>query len=238
MTTFSTKVTLKESDVKTLKSQGYSLYAFKAVEASSGGGAPTVWFRLNPENLATSNMITWTEEFQGYNSTTQIGPNVTIVSSNTIPTQLGNLITINDAGTLSDSKNGVQGSVAFLNKNAMQYTVGINQVVGGESRSLCAFPILGSGASRVITPKSKIALIFSTERIMTSTVITRAMSGGALIDLTGVNNREVSFGVKAGWTAPNDPSWLNRFNAFESLSALLISSPESKESVFAKSLMV
>lgn len=226
MAKFSTTVNLSPKDVAELKKQGYSLYGFKAVEAS-GGGEPTVWFKLDTNKLLTSTTIEWEEEYQGYNSTSQISDDTVITATNTIPTDLGNLITIeNSSGNLADTTNGLPGAVSFLNEDSQQFTVGINQMVDGESNTLCAFPILGSGAARVITPITKIALIFSTAQIVTSTVITKAMSSGALVNLTGVNSRTVDFSLDQGWTA-GGASYLSTFNAFTSMSSLLIESPSN-----------
>ena len=195
MATFSTEIKISGDDVKTLKDQGYSLYAFKSV-AGTGDGSPTVWFRLPKEKLLSSTVITWEEEYEAYNSTTTIQDKTTIIASNTIATDLAEKVTIESgSGNLSSSTGGVDGAVSFLNKDTQGFTVGINQMVDGVPNILCAFPILGSGSSRVITPKTKIALIFSTETIQTATVITRAMSSGAFIDLTGVDSRTVDYSV-------------------------------------------
>lgn len=227
MATFNTTIQISPDDVATLKSQGYSLYAFKAV-AASGAGSPTVWFNLPAEKLLTNTTITWTEDFQGYNSTDTIDPNTVITASNTIGTDLGQLITIDIAGNLSTTDGGEDEAVSFLNQDTQQYTVGINQVINGESNILCAFPMLGAGSSRVIEPITKIALIFSTEQIVTATVITKAMSDGAFIDLTGVSSRSANYSVDKGWSA-NGATWLNEFNAFADLKALLIDSSTPQE---------
>lgn len=229
MATFSTTIKVNSTDVAALKEQGYSLYAFKAV-AASGSGQPTVWFKLDQDNLLTNNVLSWTEKYQGYNSVTQIGNNVQVVASNTVDTDLGNLITIDqDSGNLTNSTDGLKGTISFLNNAKKQYTIGINQMVDGISNILCAFPILGSGSARVITPVTKIALIFSTAEIVTATVVTKAMSSGAFIDLTGTNSRTVSFSLTDGWSATNSPSWISTFNAFTDMSSLLIESPDSRE---------
>lgn len=227
MAKFSTTVNISPQDVADLKKQGYSLYGFKAVEAT-GGGEPTVWFRLDTNKLLTSTTVDWEEEYQGYNSTSQISDNTVITASNTTATDLGNRITIEQgSGNLADTTNGLPGAVSFLNMDSQQFTVGINQMVDGVSNTLCAFPILGSGAARVITPITKIALVFSTAQIVTSTVITKAMSSGALINLTGVNSRVVDFSLNNGWTAPGGGSYLSTFHAFTSMSSLLIESPSN-----------
>ena len=111
MTTFSTSVNLSPKTVEILRTQGYSLYAFKAVAGSGAGAAPTVWFRLEDDNLLTKTKITWTEDFGAYNSTTQIEPNTTIVSHNSMDTELGNRVMIDRNGNLSQSREGISGAI-------------------------------------------------------------------------------------------------------------------------------
>ncbi|MBO9585857.1 MAG: hypothetical protein J7574_16960 [Flavobacterium sp.] len=237
MATFKTTINISPEDVKTLKSQGYSLYGFKSV-AASGDGSPTVWFNLPAEKLLGKTVITWQEEFQGYNSTTTILPKTVIEASNTIDTDLGQLITIEQgSGNLDSSSDGVDGAVAFLNNDTQQFTVGINQLVNGQSNILCAFPILGAGSARVITPITKIALIFSTEQVLTATVITKAMSAGAFINLTGVTSRETDYSINAGWSA-GGATWLKNFNAFTDLKKLLIENTNKLEKSISEKFAV
>jgi len=228
MATFSITINISPEDVRILKEQGYSLYVFKSV-ASSSNGSPTIWFNLPSEKLLEKTVITWKEEFQAYNSATTIAPTVTIEASNTIATDLGQLVAIEKgSGSLSSSTGGLDGAVSFLNKDTQTFTVGINQMVNGKSNILCAFPILGAGSSRVITPLTKIALIFSTNQIVTATVIIKAMSGGALIDLTGVSSRETIYNINEGWSA-GGATWLKNFDAFTDLKKLLIENSSREE---------
>ena len=227
MSNFSTTVNISPEDVATLKAQGYSLYGFKAVQAVGAGGAPTVWFNLEEKKLLTETVINWEEDYQGYNSTSQISDNVTIHASNTVEAELDQRVTIEKGSSnLQVSTNGIEGAISFLNNDDQPFTVGINQMVEGKASTLCAFPILGAGSARVITPIVKIALIFSTEKISTATVITKAMSAGVLIDLTGKSTRSVKYTIDKGWSASGAP-WIKNFNAFDNLSSLLIESPSN-----------
>lgn len=228
MTTFSIIISISPDDVKILRETGYSLHGFKSV-AAAGDGSPTVWFRLPAEKLLTATKITWQEQFEAYNSTSTVAPKVVIEPSNTIQTDLGELVTIQmGSGNIESTSDGYPGAVSFLNMNTQRFTVGISQFVNGESNILCAFPILGAGASKVITPITKIALIFSTEKIETATVINKAMSAGAYIDLRGVDSRSVSYAINTGWSALGG-QWLKNFDAFIDLKRLLIENTSTPE---------
>ena len=98
---------------------------------------------------------------------------------------------------------------------------------------MCAFPILGAGSARVITPITKIALIFSTEKIETATVITKAMSAGAFIDLTGTDSRVVNYNIDEGWSAKGG-NWLKNFNAYTDLKKLLIENTSAREKALSE----
>jgi hypothetical protein len=237
MATFQVTISITKEDVAILKEQGYSLYGFKSV-AASGSGQPTVWIKQPKDLILGTTVIKWTEDYAAYNSISVIENNVQIVTSNTEPADLGNLVTIiKDSGNLVVTADGIERSISFLNNNNQQYTVGISQQVDEKMSTLCAFPILGTGSTRTIMPISKIALIFSTDIVETSTVITRAMSSGALIDLTGVDKRVVTFSLNDGWSA-DSATWLTSFNAFESMSELLIVSPSPAEEELRRQLGV
>lgn len=228
MATFSTTINLSPEDVRVLRNEGYSLYGFKSVTAA-GDGSPTVWFNLPGEQILGTIRITWNDDFEAYNSYTTIAPKVRIEAINSVPAELGQLVTIeNGSGILEVSTDGPEGAVSFLNKDSQRFTIGISQSVNGRSGVLCAFPILGSGSARVIMPVPKIALIFSTEQLQTGTVITKAMSSGAFINLTGTNSRAVSFNVNEGWNAGGG-TWLKTFDAFTDLKKLLIQNASREE---------
>jgi hypothetical protein len=227
MATFETTVRISGDDVQYLKDNGYSLYGFKAVEGS-GKGQPTVWFKLDKKNLLGTTKITWQEQYQGYDSTSQVSDSVQIVASNTIKADLGNVIVIDDSGNLTSKSGGTSTAITFSNQAKQKFTVGINQVVNGEANILCAFPITGSGSARQITPITKIVLIFATDVINTGTVITKAISSGAFIDLTGTNSRTVDYSTDNGWSA-NGASWISNFDAMADMADMLIDSHSNAE---------
>jgi len=218
-TSFTTTINISAEDLQLLKDQGYSLYGFKSV-ASSGNGFPTVCLHLPSEKLLPKTTISWNEEMRAYNSLTSISPGVKINPNGIVPTDLGQKVTIErGTGQLYSSRNGYKGVVSFDNEDTREFTVGINQSVNGEYNMLCALSIF-VGYSVPITPLSKVALMFSQERIPTGTVIAKAMSDGAFIDATGVSSREVNY-VQNRWSA-NGVTWFKNLNASTDLRNLLI----------------
>ncbi|KQB43357.1 hypothetical protein [Flavobacterium aquidurense] len=228
MATFTTTINLSPEDVRILKSEGYSLYGFKSVTAS-GDGSPAVWFNLPAERILGSVKITWQDEFEAYNSLTSVTPNIRIDAINSVQADLGHLITIDKgSGNLNVSTDGFDGAISFINLDSHRFTVGVSQTVNGKPGIICAFPILGSGSSRIITPLPKIALIFSTEQIEVGTIVTKAMSSGAYINLKNVNSRTLNYNVNDGWSGDGGP-WLKNFNAFTDLKKLLIENASREE---------
>lgn len=226
MATFTTTINIDQNSLYNLKAMDYSLYGFKSV-AATGNGAPTIWFSLPSVKLLGKTVITWEEEFEAYDSITSIVPNVTIQAENTVATGLRELVTIEKgSGNIASTTNGLDGTISFFNNDTQEFTVGINQLVNGQSNILCAFPILGSGNSSVITPINKIALIFATQRIPNATVMTKAMAAGAFIDLTDATSHEVNYDINTGWSA-GGALWLKNFGASTDLTSLLIEDPNN-----------
>lgn len=221
METFTLTIQIDAADLKALLELGYSLYAFKAVTAS-GSGEPTVWYKLSGGTLFTTNVLSWSDVYQAYNSTTQIVNNIQISALSTIDTNLGDLVTIDrNSGILSNSANGSNGNISFLNNAQQEFTIGIKQTINGISNILCAFEIPGNGYMKVITPVPRIALIFSTQQAVTGTVIMKAMSPGALIDFTGSTSRTINYSLTNGWTANGNPTWMSTFDEYTDMSSML-----------------
>lgn len=229
MTTFKITVNIASADLDILKKDGYSLYAFKSVETSGSGGV-TVWYTLDSNDLLSKNEVSWTDDYEAFNSISNIENNVQIIAGNSLSAQLGNLISISTNGNLSKSTDGFQGSISYINNASKMYTVGYIQNVKESNNITCAFNILGGNASRIIVPVNKVALIFSPASIELGTVINKAMSSGILIDLEGAENnmRDVTFKTSDGWTS-NTQTWASNFISFTDLRTLLIQPPKNIE---------
>jgi len=228
MATHNISIKISPKDVTGLKNQGFSLQVFKVVE-SSGNGAPTVWYNLNTDKIFTTTNITWSEEYAGYNSDSQIIEKVEIKPGNTIKTELGYLITIEkNSGNLSRNSNGVPKTVAFRNMDNRQFRVGVIESIEGENNITCVFNVPGAGGAKVIKPIPKIAVMFSTAKLTSGVVMKTAVSNGALIDFSEATSRTVQYSLDTGWSAHEAP-WIKTFIAFTDLSSLLIQSPSEAE---------
>lgn len=225
MASFTIEINISASDISLLKKEGYSLYAFKAVCASGYGGI-TVWNKLNTDDIVSTNKLVWDDDYEAYNSISVIKDRNEIVAGNVLQIKLGDLVSIDSNGNISNSKNGIAKSISYINHADKVYTIGYSQKVEENMNMTCAFSILGGNAGRTIAPVNKVALIFSTLSLELATVIGRAVSSGIIIDLNGGQNntRQVTFSTTNGWL-DNTESWVENFSAFEDLTDLLIQEP-------------
>ncbi len=197
MANYSIDLQMDSATVNSLKSGGYSLYAFKAVRTAPTA-QPTVWFSTTTYETNTS--LSWQENYQGYDSTSAIVPGGTIVASNFVTFDVDETMTIASDGTLTVASGGVPNSMAVVNNSSSPYTTGISQEdPNGNYAPLCAFNLNGGGMVVTFTPVEKVLLMFATAVIDTGSVIEQAFSQGALIDLTGTPSRTVSFAANDGW---------------------------------------
>jgi len=218
-TNYEIDITMNANTVQTLKQQGCSLLAFKAVKTQVSNGAPTVW--VSSSNYLTSTSISWEESYAAYISGQSIKNNVVINSSTNVSADLGNNVKVDQYGNLSVDTNGAQGTISIINQAATPYTTGISQVSdNGGLQPLCALPLNGNFMDQV-TPIELVMLVFSTGVVNTGTVLYSISSTGILIDLTGVSERAVSFDVNTGWNASGG-AWATPVASNAALSPLLV----------------
>lgn len=207
--------------VNTLHTNGFQLYAFKAVRGPVGGGQPLVWFTT--DNYSALTNIKWTEDYLAYTSADVIENGAVINASFRIPIDLGDRLVVNEPGGIGDvTSDGTPGQIAIVNELSQQYTTGIMQNVDGVPKPLCAFPLFG-GTEDDIVPIEKVLLMFATQQVDTGTVIEKAFTQCLLIDLTGApgNSREVTYVINTGWEWGNT-KWGTQFPPNSKLSPILI----------------
>ena len=219
MSTFQIKIGLGADTIQILMSKANYLYALRSTSASNTDGSPTIW-HVDNYFLSTTE-FSWTDEYLGFNSTSQIQENEIIIPFGQTPVDPGVVVTIDENGRLIVSEDGPENEIAFVNDGIEEYTVGLSASVQGAYIVSCAFPLVGYGMTTVIEPIQKVALMFSNKRLEVGSVVEKAMADGALIDLTGATLATVSYSVDGGWVAVGDTK-MTKFNASEDLQSILI----------------
>ena len=224
-TPYSIKINLDDATLTTLKNGGYTLYAFRAVNAP-GGSLPVIWQSI--PKYFNDIEIDWTISYGAYISLTTIKPGVVIKTSSHAEMDLGYTYEVDTKGIPSVKKGGPDRAITITNHETIQLTCGIGEVVGGDFRPLCASPVL-NGFSDVIEPIQKIALLFASQVERTATVIQYSLGPGILLDVTTHHDRNVSFtmdGTEAKWIPdPNEGEFV-LFDSNSDMSPLLIN-PDS-----------
>ncbi|MFE9820060.1 hypothetical protein [Streptomyces sp. NBC_00236] len=230
-TSYAITITMSDDTTNRLVDEGFYLYGFKAVNSSTGGGKPLVWFVTN--DYATTTDITWHEEYQAYTSRREIVPQGAITGINSYDIALGQTLTVdNVSGT--GSVGGSPDSSRYItvdNDTVRPFTSGLaqlNHVAAGQAAKatpLAAFPLHGRNLD-FFTPVEKVLLMFATAVIETSTVVEQAFGPGLLIDLTGAAQREVTYDVDHGW-GPSKPNWTTPVDSLSLLTPLLIQQDRS-----------
>lgn len=197
-TQYEIDIKMSPDTVTKLDDGKYSLYAFKAVQATQSGGAPLVWFQLN--SYSTETNLVWSVQYQAYTSTNTIVSNGEVSASFSVDIDLGQVLNVQEGGIGDVTTNGTAQAISVYNKTDGQFTCGIAQLAAdGQTNPLCAFPLYGNQLD-VIAPIEKVLLMFSTEAVNTGTVIEQTYSVGVLIDLTSANRRSVSYDINKGWS--------------------------------------
>lgn len=222
MPNYTVTIDMSQQTVNDLSQNNFMLYGFKAVR-SSVPGAPLVWFQSNAYGIVTD--LGWSQRFLAYTSTGQIVPGGRIRATNSYAAELGQTLEVTGTnGTGTVVQNGTQGAISIHNVTTTKFTTGISeeQPLGGGITPICAFPLFGNNLD-VIAPIARILLMFSTTPVNTGTVVFQAYSPGLLIDLTGVQSREVSYDINKGWSWGGG-AWARQVPANADLVPLLIES--------------
>lgn len=196
-TGYGVTISMDQDTVNALSDGNYSLFGFKGVQTSAGGGKPLVWFKSSDFGLSTD--VTWEVQYEAYTSRSQIIPNGQIKGLSSYAIDLGQMLEVETPQGTGNVVDGTEGMISIENLTTTQVTCGISEVVDGTAQPLCAFPLYGNGLDAII-PIQKVMFTFSTNTVNTGTVIEKAYSQSILIDLTSKTNREVSFDINEGWS--------------------------------------
>ncbi len=218
-TNYGITITMDQDTVTALSGGKYSLYGFKAVQSSVGGGMPLVWFQSDKFGLTTT--VDWVVQYEAYTSQSAIIPNGRITGLSSYGIDLAQQLAITTPqGTGTVGAGGTPLGIEVLNETSTPVTCGISEVVAGQAEPLCAFPLYGNGLDAMV-PIQKVMLTFSTKQVNTGTVIEKAYSQSILVDLTSANQREVTFDINDGWSWGGF-SWAQAITANSNVVPLLI----------------
>lgn len=250
---FSVNITMSSETVENLKKAGFQLYGFKAVKASGTGGVPLIWFATDKYLVNTT--VDWSEDYQAYIST-QLNPSpyevikpcpltesinnrlalknytkddrlaLTACSSESI--ELGQEMVVDTYGNTTVMPNGNDSAISIVNKATNQWTCGISQALLNPLtyNPLSAFPLYGSDQC-VITPLNKVLLMFASYSLLTTgAVVTQSWGPSVLVDLTGVESRNVTYDLNNGW-GPTNQVWAEIIPVNSDLTTKLILSKNS-----------
>jgi hypothetical protein len=195
-TQYEVDIMMSADTITQLKTNGFSLYGFKAVQTSNSGAAPTVWFQ-SQDFLQTTQVI-WTEQYQAYVSTSQIIPNGVIDANTAIDINLAQTADTDADGNLTIAETGTPSAISIANQSSNPWTAGISEVVNGTANPMCAMPLFGNMLD-VIAPIEKVLLTFASSTVNTGTVIYQSYSSGVLVDLTSAQLRSLTFDINSGW---------------------------------------
>lgn len=226
-TDYEIDISLSQTTLNDLKNGGFSLYAFKAVQATVNGGAPLVWFKT--DSFLTTTQVKWQEQYQAYISTSEIIANGEIDASNSINMNLGQTADVSENGLLTSAQGGTSGAVSILNQGSAEWTAGISQMTNGVANPMVAIPLYGNMMD-VVAPIEKVLVMFATESVNTGVVIYQSYSQGLMIDLTADNTRAVNFDINTGWDADGG-TWATKIEANADLVPLLITTDSQQSFV-------
>lgn len=219
MATFTANINMNSNTFNSLKNGGFKLFGFKAVQVSVQGGVPLVWFTTD-EYLANTK-VTWEENYQAYISTQDIPAQGTVIdASSTEDIDLGQTMNVTQNGVTSVVATGTAGAISVIAELGKQWTTGINQIVDGTARPLCAAPLFG-GNLDTFKPIQKVLFMFATEPYTTGTVIVQAFSQGIIVDLTGVQSRDLTYDLNNGW-GPTNQVWATLVPVTSDITPLVI----------------
>jgi hypothetical protein len=225
MSEYTVNIEMKENTVNELIDGNFQLYAFRAVKGPTGG-KPVVWFTTG--DILQSTEISWETDYGAFISIKgntpgknglQISNNAEISSRTDKPIELGQKMVVSEKGKV-DVVEGTPDTISIYNNHDRDYTCGISEKKDDKFNPLCAFP-LARTITDLITPISKIALMFATQTVKTATVVEKAIGPGILLDLTAEPSRDISYSLDTKWKADNKgPKTV--FNSDDPLNPLLI----------------
>ena len=214
-TTYQISIGMNATTVTALVQSGYILYAMQAVQSTDKAGRPLVWYQT--QSYSTSTIVSWTDQYQAYTSTSPIVTGDVIVVGFSADIEPEQTMEVSAGGIGAVVSGGMASAISILNLTTTQYACGISSFVGGKASPSCTFPLYGN-TLQAITPLQQVMLAFSTQSADNGTVIgstgvtsqaltaeaylLSAYGQGIMIDMAGAHNnaRTVNYDINLGWS--------------------------------------
>jgi len=127
MTSYTLTLDFDNAGLDVLHSSNEHVTIIKAV-GSNSGGASTVWISFKP---AEHNVVTWTESYGLYASSTSVQNGATIEESSNVTAQQGTVYTFNDslyfAGPAPSTDPSQKSAYSLVNSSGQAFTFGLTQ---------------------------------------------------------------------------------------------------------------
>lgn len=224
------QITLSVATVAALINGGYTLYAMHAVEITDGAAVPVIWDATKA--IAPTMQISWDTSVAAYTSLSPISVGKTIAVGSSVAADGGQTVGVGAGGVETLMTGGPANMISFANNVTDQFTIGFTRTdTSGTVVPIFAVPLYGLHNGQAY-PSPQILLNFSTRRYRPGTMIMSIEPTGLpqasygqslLIDMTGANNRSVSYDINTGWDWGRF-AWANIIPATADLSKILLTS--------------
>ncbi len=201
------KITMSANTVNTLTTGGYCLYCFKG--ALMMGAVPLLWFQSN--KFQESFLISWSDRYQIYTSSSPIIENGLIIPSSTVDRLISQVHIDSTTGFSSTGERYLfQNYTDIANGSEKPVTFGLSQFVDGHYNPCCAVQISPNGNIR-FGPMSTVVMMFAVKAevgsVKNGTVVSNAFASGISIEFLSNQNQNpcISFDIDNGWSLGGEP---------------------------------
>lgn len=206
---------------ETLTDNGFSLYAYQAVDTNIAGW-PTVWYAT--ALLTPSMTLSWTAPGYAYTAlATDIAPPGVVVPGATYPLGPGQTLQVDTAnGTGSIINAGPPDCLTIANQTTTQFSCGPAwSAAGMQPAPACALELFG-GNDVLIRPRNTVLLAFESGTRVVGQAVETLSAPALLVSLAKATSRSVSYSLNTNWAA-NTADWASQYPAGTELPDVLIS---------------
>lgn len=221
-------IVIPPATVTALINGGYYLYVLHATQMTDGAARPTIWSAT--QSISANTQVIWPDAVSAYTSPASIviGKPISIGFDTAI--KGGQTLDVAAGGNGTVMIGGPPTEITFNNTTTTPFTVGF-AIENASSTNIPTFAVpLYGGQSNQAFPSPQVLLSFSTKVYAPGTVITSiqpnslalaAYTPALLVDLNGVDQRQVNFDINSGWSWGSF-AWAQTVSANADLSTVLI----------------